>query len=362
MSYYYFDLRNIVILFSRSLQPISEACENKDDPSITESNNAITNDYNNTLNDDYQNIKNQSLSSEKSDVIVGSNDQPIYKDSYSPCLKVIEKFQEIVMDSAVRVIQAAFKRFRERRRFLRIKKAVMVIQRNLRKWIQARQCLRPAEFERQSSDGAKSDDYRESQEMNKEKMLERDSDDSLDEEAKVNSHVNSNTNTHESVHIQLNHDIDHSTQEIDTFESSNKSIEITKSYSDLEKLDGTNSQDLTVCPSESNTTQQDPNPDSLDFGQKDLNQKTTENCKADTVNESCTMCEGSKETIEIGMTTGSRNACGESPSIQLLNEGVSSDNAATIVLEERTCHQQEHSTVTSHDELYKDIKEHEVLI
>lgn len=136
--------------FCRGLQPIYEAGENT---VVTENINS----------NEYLNIKNNDLNNDDTSsgiIITNNTNQP--KESYSPCLKVIEKFQEIVMDSAVRVIQAAFKRFRERKRFLRIKKAVMVIQRNLRKWIQARHpCLRPAEFDRQSSDSAKSDEYRE---------------------------------------------------------------------------------------------------------------------------------------------------------------------------------------------------------
>lgn len=59
-------------------------------------------------------------------------------EDYSACNKLIEKFQEAVLDNAVRVIQAAFKRFRERRRFLKLKKAATVIQRSVRQWLQLR--------------------------------------------------------------------------------------------------------------------------------------------------------------------------------------------------------------------------------
>lgn len=112
------------------------------------------------LDDSY--VINNSPPTNNTNTII-SSDSTQNKESYSACLKLIEKFQEVVMDSAVRVIQAAFKRFRERRRFLRIKKAVMVIQRNLRKWLETKHpCIRPADFERQSSDGCKSDEYRES--------------------------------------------------------------------------------------------------------------------------------------------------------------------------------------------------------
>ena len=60
------------------------------------------------------------------------------KDQYSACYKLIEKFQEAVLDNAVRIIQAAFKRFTLRRRFLRWRKAATVIQRNVRKWLHNR--------------------------------------------------------------------------------------------------------------------------------------------------------------------------------------------------------------------------------
>ena len=112
--------------------------------------------------------------------IISSTDSSQNKESYSACLKLIEKFQEVVMDSAVRVIQAAFKRFRERRRFLRIKKAVMVIHRNLRKWLETKHpCIRPADFERQTSDGAKSDEYRETVENMPEDCATEEKDDQL---------------------------------------------------------------------------------------------------------------------------------------------------------------------------------------
>ena len=66
------------------------------------------------------------------------------KEEYSACIKLIEKFQDAVLDNAVRIIQAAFKRFRERRRFLKLRKAATVIQRNVRRWLQLRySCLQP---------------------------------------------------------------------------------------------------------------------------------------------------------------------------------------------------------------------------
>ena len=60
------------------------------------------------------------------------------KEDYSACIMLIEKFQEAVIDNAVRVIQAAFKRFRERRRFLKLRKAATVIQKSIRQWLKRR--------------------------------------------------------------------------------------------------------------------------------------------------------------------------------------------------------------------------------
>lgn len=60
------------------------------------------------------------------------------KEDYSACNKLIEKFQEAVLDNAVRVIQAAFKRFRERRRFLKRRRAATIIQRSVRHWLMTR--------------------------------------------------------------------------------------------------------------------------------------------------------------------------------------------------------------------------------
>ena len=60
------------------------------------------------------------------------------KEDYSACNKLIEKFQEAVLDNAVRVIQAAFQRFRERRRFLKRRRAATIIQRSVRHWLMTR--------------------------------------------------------------------------------------------------------------------------------------------------------------------------------------------------------------------------------
>lgn len=69
------------------------------------------------------------------------------KEDYSACIKLIEKFQEAVLDNAVRIIQAAFKQFRERRRFLKLKKAATVIQRSVRRWLQLRHSNRWPEIQ-----------------------------------------------------------------------------------------------------------------------------------------------------------------------------------------------------------------------
>lgn len=87
---------------------------------------------------DHMRVKNEHSvnSNENSDVF---NEEPVKltgcKDDYSACITLIEKFQEAVIDNAVRVIQAAFKRFRERQRFLKLRKAATIIQRVVRKWL-----------------------------------------------------------------------------------------------------------------------------------------------------------------------------------------------------------------------------------
>lgn len=322
-------------MYFRSLQPISEAGENKDDPPSTECNNVITND-----SDGYLNIKNQSLNvSEKPEnIIVDTNvqQQQPFKESYSPCLKVIEKFQEIVMDSAVRVIQAAFKRFRERRRFLRIKKAVVVIQRNLRKWIQARHpCLRPAEFERQSSDGAKSDEYRESEEGIEDKTLtDKEDDISVEQEDHENANEEIEVDLHESEQNQLNTSTDEA-QEI----NSNNSSE----YDNIElnpdaKQDNTSSRELNsllkktlelnsttdetrVMTYSSDESQKATNLDLCDIEQKELNDVRT------------------KDIQETATITYSCDVC-YTNSTQCANECMEANNITTISLEYSTDHQQ----------------------
>lgn len=152
------------------MQPISELAEIKDDAVKCDNH-----DDSPTILDDSSVINNYSPTNNTNTII--SSDSTQNKEGYSACLKLIEKFQEVVMDSAVRVIQAAFKRFRERKRFLRIKKAVMVIQRNLRKWLETKHpCIRPADFERQSSDGSKSDEYRETVENESEECVTEEKD------------------------------------------------------------------------------------------------------------------------------------------------------------------------------------------
>ncbi|XP_031551240.1 uncharacterized protein LOC116288577 [Actinia tenebrosa] len=176
--------------FNRGLQPISELAEIKDDAVKCENHDVLP-----TIMDDSCVINNYS----HTNTTIISSDSTQNKESYSACLKLIEKFQEVVMDSAVRVIQAAFKRFRERRRFLRIKRAVMVIQRNLRKWLETKHpCIRPTDFERQSSDGSKSDEYRETIENESEGCVTEEEDKQLNCNKSEKCQENNNTNGNES--------------------------------------------------------------------------------------------------------------------------------------------------------------------
>lgn len=129
----------------RALQPISEQGENaKDDTNkVDDYDNNSAVDGNNENNLESLEIKEQENLESNNQHLVdsGYNDDrgpEQSKENYSACIKLIEKFQEAVLDNAVRLIQAAFKRFRERRRFLRLKKAATVIQRSVRRWLQLR--------------------------------------------------------------------------------------------------------------------------------------------------------------------------------------------------------------------------------
>ncbi|XP_001637967.2 uncharacterized protein LOC5517978 [Nematostella vectensis] len=148
--------------FNRGLQPISEVVENKDDVTYT---NESAVDILRDLEDTEKAVKVETISGPNGDIPscpIKEENPGISQSGYSACIKLIEKFQEAVLDSAVRVIQAAFKRFRERRRFLKLKKAATVIQRNFRKWLAMRHmCLGPGSFDRQRSGSSMSDEYRE---------------------------------------------------------------------------------------------------------------------------------------------------------------------------------------------------------
>ena len=141
----------------RALQPISEQGENtKDDTNKvddSESNSAVDGDNENSS--ESLNIKEQENLASNDQHLVDSryntyndnNSNVQSKEDYSACIKLIEKFQEAVLDNAVRIIQAAFKRFRERRRFLKLKKGATVIQRSVRQWLQLRHSNRLPELQ-----------------------------------------------------------------------------------------------------------------------------------------------------------------------------------------------------------------------
>lgn len=136
--------------FTRALQPISEQGENtKDDTSKvdesggnsavdgaseTSSDSLVTKEQENldSSNQHLEDCRHNVHNDNKSD---DSNETVHSKEDYSACIKLIEKFQEAVLDNAVRVIQAAYKQFRERRRFLKLKKSATVIQRSVRQWL-----------------------------------------------------------------------------------------------------------------------------------------------------------------------------------------------------------------------------------
>ena len=131
----------------RALQPISEQGENtKDDISKVDENggNSAVDGGSETNSDSLETEEQENLDLEHLEGCrhnVNSDDSRETvqsKEDYSACIKLIEKFQEAVLDNAVRIIQAAYKRFRERRRFLKLKKAVTVIQKSVRQWLVVR--------------------------------------------------------------------------------------------------------------------------------------------------------------------------------------------------------------------------------
>lgn len=144
--------------FTRSLQPISETVENNKDVLGGDCENQSTLETegptcNQTLLDSehIKNVRNQEIleNGQQNNIkaIISKDIVPPGKDEYSACNKLIEKFQEAVIDTAVRIIQAYFKRFYERKRFLRLKKAVSVIQRSLRNWLQKRRSRRKSQVQ-----------------------------------------------------------------------------------------------------------------------------------------------------------------------------------------------------------------------
>lgn len=137
----------------RALQPISEQGENtKDDTSKVDDNggNSAVDGANESSSESLEIKEQENLESNNQHLVDcrynayndnNSNDNRgsvQSKEDYSACIKLIEKFQEAVLDNAVRIIQAAFKQFRERRRFLKLKKSATVIQRSVRQWLTLR--------------------------------------------------------------------------------------------------------------------------------------------------------------------------------------------------------------------------------
>jgi len=136
--------------FTRALQPISEQGENtKDDASKVDENgvNSAVDGGIETSSDSLETNEQENLDSNNQHLVDcrhnvyndnnsdDSRETVQSKEDYSACIKLIEKFQEAVLDNAVRIIQAAYKRFRERRRFLKLKKSATVIQRCARRWL-----------------------------------------------------------------------------------------------------------------------------------------------------------------------------------------------------------------------------------
>ena len=140
----------LICVVDRALQPISEQGENTKDDTIkgdeSDRNSAGVGSNEKDLErgcesiDLYNKDKVDCAYNTKDENSLQNNQESLAsKEDYSACNKLIEKFQEAVLDNAVRIIQAAFKRFRERRHFLKLKKAATVIQRSVRQWLKLRQ-------------------------------------------------------------------------------------------------------------------------------------------------------------------------------------------------------------------------------
>ena len=133
----------------RALQPILEQGENtKDDTSKVDDNSTSLDidGHNESKPQSSEEVEQDCLELNSEQAVNSDNESNFHdesessksKEDYSACIKLIEKFQEAVLDNAVRVIQAAFKRFLERRRFLKLRKAATVIQRSVRRWLRVK--------------------------------------------------------------------------------------------------------------------------------------------------------------------------------------------------------------------------------
>lgn len=139
--------------FTRALQPILEQGESaKDDTCKTDDSSAKISiddvekkELSSSATSEGKHLEQKNEQVENYNSGVDFCEEPVEsirdKDDYSACIKLIEKFQEAVLENAVRVIQAAFKRFRERRRFLKLRKAATVIQRSVRQWLMRKHSL-----------------------------------------------------------------------------------------------------------------------------------------------------------------------------------------------------------------------------
>ncbi len=66
--------------------------------------------------------------------IEGYNLRDCFSDCLSPSFSLIQQFELAAKEEAAIVLQCCYRRFRERRRFLRLKKSAVVIQRSFRAW------------------------------------------------------------------------------------------------------------------------------------------------------------------------------------------------------------------------------------
>ena len=284
----------IVYLFHpRALQPISEQGENtKDDTSKVDSNVGNSAVDGGNESSEFPELKDQENLDSNNQHLVDcrdnfDNDNNTYsnkgresvqsKEDYSACIKLIEKFQEAVLDNAVRIIQATYKRFRERRRFLKLKKSATVIQRSVRQWLVLRHpnglpALQATKPECEIDNGVKKN-YCNQSELEREVSLHHvESEDQIEERQSVSDIADSLWSPTE-LAKDVNGLPDSVSQEHEQFENSFESLDVMSLSGSTDNLS-----DTEVCIDQGEEIPPNNDPDSLSLADSgiDMGSDTTQ--------------------------------------------------------------------------------------